>query len=424
MALFSRNKQPQGNVIQTISDSFMAWISGQSSTAPVQTNESALENAAVNCAVKTISEAVASVPIDLKKITYKNGLKYTTYDEKHWAAKLINRPNSFMTRMEFFETMTAHMMLGKGALLIKVQVGSEVRELLPVQPNVWTLEILDDGSHRFRVNMANGNQQIFLPEQVVYLHGMGIDGYSGVSAIQKARTAIGISSTLEKQSISIAANGGRPAGILTFENELTPEKRKLLKEQWQASYSNGASGTAILDGGARYLPMTMSHTDAQFLESRQHQVAEIARIFKIPTPMLFNGEAITPETLRYFNIHCVKPYFVRWEEALKRDLLKDHPDYFFDFADEELLRASPAEQANYFKQALGAGGSMAWLALNDVRAALYMDPIDEDWAKVPSRGGYELAGASDDQISNEVGKRLKQGKQEQPAKDQDDADGQ
>lgn len=391
LGFFDRKPKTNQTVISRISDSFSGWISGAGGSAPSLTHETATETAAVLCAVQTISEAVASIPIDVKTITIKNGLRYTTQQPDHWLAGLLTAPNSYMTRMEFIETLTAHMVLGRGALAIKTVVNNRIKELIPVMPNVWTLEILANGGHQFRVNLANGSQAVFQPKDVLYLHGTGLDGFSGLSAIQKARTAIGIGNTLEKQSLDISANGGRPAGVLSFSSPLSAEQREQLRESWATSYTNNKHGLAILDGDAKYSPLAMNHVETQHLESRKHQINEIARAFKVPAAMLFSGEKIDADTMRYFNTQSIKPYIVRWEEAIRRDLLYNDPNTIVDFADDEILRASPEQQANYFKQALGAGGSQAWLSLNDVRASLFLDPIDEPWAKVPSRGGYELS---------------------------------
>lgn len=43
---------------------------------------------------------------------------------------------------------------------------------------------------------------------------------------------------------------------------------------------------AVLEGGMKYTPISISPEQAQFLETRKFQVNEIARIFRVPPHMV------------------------------------------------------------------------------------------------------------------------------------------
>ena len=219
--------------MKRVSDMMVGWISNGTTTAPTLNHETALQAGSVLSAVRCISEGVASAPIRLIEQTKANGLARTRTADDHALHKLLQRPNDFQTSFEFIEGMVANAVLGKGALAIKVQVGNEVRELLPVMSGVWTQEQLTDGSSRFLVNMADGSQAVFTNKQVLFFRGLSLDGYSSVSAIEAARTAVGIANSLESQTLRSASSGGRPSGVLSFPEGMSPETKEKLRTQWQ-----------------------------------------------------------------------------------------------------------------------------------------------------------------------------------------------
>ena len=61
-----------------------------------------------------------------------------------------------------------------------------------------------------------------------------------------------------------------------------------LRESWNQTFggTGNAGKVAILEEGLHFKPITMSPQDSQLLETRQYQLNEIARIFRIPPHML------------------------------------------------------------------------------------------------------------------------------------------
>lgn len=388
-----RKRQGEPSVINRVSDNF-GWLFGGSGTAPALTNTTALSSTAVLACVRAISEGVAQTPIRLIETFEENGLERTRVAKSHTAHKLMQRPNSFQTTFEFIEGMVANAVLGKGALAIKVQVGSEVRELLPVPSGVWTMEMLSDSSYQFRVQFTDGSQQVFNQKQVLFFRGLSLDGYSSVSAIEAARNAVGISSGLETASLRAATSGGRPSGILSFADGMTPETKEKLRETWQTRYSaGGEGGIAVLDGNTTFTAMNMTAADSQFLENRKFQTSEICRIFRVSPALVFDeGQKIDATAMRFHITNTLMPWMKRFEQALNRDLLNGDTRYHWDFDEFDLLRADFREMGDFVTKMLGAGGQNSVLSLNECRIELGFDPIDEEYARKPSRGGYEISG--------------------------------
>lgn len=371
---------------------------GTAAGAAVNPN-SAVDVTAVFCAVRVLSEGLAQVPVRLIKETQDSAGRTTrTIERGHWAHRLMAvKPNDWQTPFEFREYAAFCAVLGDGFLGIKNTVGGEVREILPVPIGSWRVEQLPDWSLRFAVTLADKTQRYFTQDQVFYFRGPTFDGYRGLNAVRKAREAIGLSSVLEKQQARLAGNGGKPSGVLSFAEPLSPDSKEKLREAWQEKYGpNGAGGVAILDGSAKFESMTMTSVDAQHVETRKHQIEEIARAFRVHPIMLMHSNTTTTfasaeQHFRNHVVHSLGPWMVRFEQVCHRDILNRDPQLRIDLDERGLMRGDFKDQADYYTKALGAGGQPGWLTVNEIRSERDMNPIGDAWADTVPRGAMGMA---------------------------------
>lgn len=111
------------------------------------------------------------------------------------------------------------------------------------------------------------------------------------------------------------------------------------------SGSGNTGRTAVLENGMEWVSMGMTAEDAQLLESRKFSVAEIARIFRVPPPMIGDLERATfanvTELTRSFAVHTLSPWLSRWEAAIERQLLTQderRSGLYVEFSLDGLLR--------------------------------------------------------------------------------------
>jgi HK97 family phage portal protein len=137
-------------------------------------------------------------------------------------------------------------------------------------------------------------------------------------AWQQCREAIGLALAQEAELVKLIESGMRPTGVLTFESAMSNDAIERAQVQFNALKK--VKGTAILDGNAKYHPLGMSGVDMQFLEMRRHQVAEIARAFRVPLNMLQELERITHQNAeqlgRQFLQFTMLPWLTMWEHEL------------------------------------------------------------------------------------------------------------
>jgi len=227
---------------------------------------------------------------------------------------------------------------------------------------------------------------------VFYLRGPSQDGVRAIPAIRAAREAIGLSQALERAQAKLAGSGGKPSGVLSMAQKLSPEALKRFEETWRSKYGpNGEGGIAVLDGDAKFSSFTMTSVDAQYIETRRMQIEEIGRAFRVQPIMLMQADkaatyASAEQMFRVHVIHTLGPWVQRFEEAVNSDILGNADGLAFDLDERNLLRGDFAAQAEYYTKALGAGGQPAWMTANEVRADVGQNPSNEAWADRLSPG--------------------------------------
>ena len=367
------------------------WPFGTASGRAVS-EATALQVSAVFCAVRVIAEGIAQIPIRIIREEYDGDKLFRRVEREHWAHDLLcTAPNDWQTSFEFREFAVFSAVLGGGFLGIKnVDERGRVVEILPVPAGGWTVDQDRDWNLIYRVTYADKTSGVFTPSEVLHLRGPSLNGYRGLNAVSVAREAIGLSSALERQQARLAGNGGKPSGVLSFPQALKPETRAKLKESWAEKYGpDGDGGIAILDGDAKFHSLTMTSVDAQHLETRRHQIEEVARAFRVHPIMLMHSNTTTTfasaeQHFRNHVIHTLGPWMARFEQACNRDILSGEPNLRVDLDERGLLRGDFKDQAEYYAKALGAGGGRGWMTQNEIRSERDMNPVmDPEADRVP-----------------------------------------
>jgi len=192
-----------------------------------------------------------------------------------------------------------------------------------------------------------------------------------------ARNSLGTAIAGDRAAAKMFASGALHSGIVTPEEDVTEEEAKTIKESLNAKVSGweNAGEIAVVNRRLKFTPWTMSLEDAQFLQSRQFQVEEIARWTGVPPHLLMQTEKQTSwgtgvaEQNRGLSRFTLQSYTSRTEERLSR-LLPAPRFCEFDFAG--LLQPAPEVEIPLLIQQVAAG----LMTPNEARRIRGMDPID------------------------------------------------
>jgi HK97 family phage portal protein len=128
------------------------------------------------------------------------------------------------------------------------------------------------------------NRKTLPPGRVFHLANFGVNGLEGMSPVELHRRSIGIGLNVEATELSTYENGGVPRGLLKTPKRLSKEAVERLRENWNNIHGGpeNAGNVAVLEEGMEWVATTLKHDDQQFLQLRQFQVLDIARIFRVP----------------------------------------------------------------------------------------------------------------------------------------------
>ncbi|KAA8606015.1 phage portal protein [Salipiger aestuarii] len=328
---------------------------------------SAMRVPAVACAVGLISETIGALPVKL----YERASKATLTD--HDAYRLVHdEANEWTSAAELRRNLTLDALLyGAGhAQVIRLADGSPY-ELHRLEPGKVQREYEPDGEPFYLATTDSGQARLSFRDV------LRIDAMGGTSPITLGREAIALALSFETHIGSLFANGGRPSGVIKATKILDVDAKKKLAASWFNTHGGTRSGgTAVLDEGMDYLPLSTTLADAQFAENRLEQIREIARIFRVPPTMLFELSrgtwSNTEEMARQFMQITLKPWLTAWSWAYARCLLTpaERAAAYFEAVTDDLLTTDTAARAT----AYGQYRSMGAMTANEVRSGLNLPP--------------------------------------------------
>jgi HK97 family phage portal protein len=293
--------------------------------------ETAMTTSAVFACVGLLAESIAQLPVKL----YRRRGPAREEIKDHWIRSLLyKRPSPWQTSFEWRETAMMHLCLRGNFYAYKTRDSAgRVMELLPLHPDTVSVRQLDDWELEYLVTLKGGRQIRCGRRDVFHVRYRSLNGFTGLSPIAYQRETIGLSIAAQNHGAAVFSNGARPGGVLTHPSKLSEESAKRLRENWDAAYGGGNAGrTAVLEDGMTFTTVSMTNSDAQYLETRKFQVEDIARIFGVPLFMIQStekttswGSGIEQMSMGYVR-YTLLPWARRWEQAIKRDIVAEERD--------------------------------------------------------------------------------------------------
>ncbi|TFE30827.1 phage portal protein [Cohnella luojiensis] len=356
------------------------------------TDESAMRVTAYLAAVKIISETIASLPLNVYQD--KNGKRERATDHPLYEI-LHYQANPEMTAYSFRETIQGHICnWGNGYAYIDRNGAGAVTALWPLLPDRTRPDRDKNGNLIYWTLLPNTNEPRRLDAfDVLHIPGFGFDGIVGYNPVKLAQEAIGLSLAAEEFGATFFGNGATPSGVIEYPEALSDKALENYKTEARAAYQGltNAHKLMILEEGLKYHQVTIPPDAAQFLETRKFQIAEIARVFRVPLHMLQELDRSTNNNIEHqsieFVVHTIRPWLVRWEQKIRMQLISKRErraGYYSEFVVEGLLRGDTKSRYESYGVALDKG----WMNPNEVRALENQNPYEGgDTYRVPLNTG-------------------------------------
>lgn len=391
---------PLSNPAQWLYDAF-----GASGTVagPAVNELTAIRATTVFRCISIIANTIASLPFNV----YKRTAEGREGASQHPNYKLIHdQPNDITSSYTFRQIITTGLLTnGNGFGVIGRNAGGRILDLLQVPPqDVEVARAGGPGSYRleYRVHL-DGKPFDVAQKDILHVPGLGFDGVRGLSVIAAVgRQAISLDLALEEFQARLMSASMRPSGVVEVDKSLSPEALDNLRAAFKRLYSGveKAGSTVFLDRGMKFSAMQISPEDAQTLENRHFQVADIARIYGVPLHLLGEtdkatswGSGIEQQQIAFVE-YVIRPWLVSIEQEFNRKLFK--APYFCEFSLQGILRGDSKARSAFYSSGINNG----WLKPNEARRLENLgaedggDQLFINSASVPiDQAGQEAAGA-------------------------------
>ncbi|WP_313140298.1 phage portal protein [Leclercia sp.] len=368
-----------GRLVSPDNGSQMAGTSAYGTVGEsVVSDERNMSISTVWACIRLISTVTASLPMDVFE-TVDNQRKKV--DNQNPLAKLLRfRPNNFMTALEFREAMTMQLCAYGNAYahLERNSVG-DVISLLPLMSA--NMDVRLDGKNVIYRYRRDSEYVDFKQKEIFHLKGFGFNGLVGLSPLAFSAKSAGVAIAMEDNQREFFANGAKSPQILMTDGKmLTKEQRGQLEENFKEIAGGPVRKRLwILESGFTTQPIGISPQDAQMLEARKFQVAELARFYGVPPHLVGDvekttswGSGIEQQNLGFLQ-YTLKPYLDRWEYSIERWLVKEsdqgrlHAEHNLD----GLLRGDSASRATFMQTMVNTGIR----TVNEVRRLDNLPPL-------------------------------------------------
>jgi HK97 family phage portal protein len=356
-------------------------------SAPTIGDEGALRLTAVYGAVRILSESVAQLPLILYERQQAGGKSRAVGGRLY--RLLHDAPNEEMTSFELREMMMVSLCLrGNAYCEVVWDRRGQVESLWWLHPDMVQVRRGENGRLLYDVRPPLGKLVTLTRGQIWHVRGMSLDGVTGLSPISvHAQGALRLARAADSYGAAFFENGARPSGLLEYPGVLDDDAFRRLDQSWSARHGSGlnnAQRIAILEEGMTYKPISLSNNEAQFLETRRYQVADIARIFRVPLHKLAELSSATFSNIEHQSLEFVRdaldPWLRRFEQSISRDLMvgAERERYFAEFLVEGLLRGDISGRY----EAYAKGRMHGWLSADDVRERENENPLPDGQGKI------------------------------------------
>ncbi|WP_373833166.1 phage portal protein [Delftia acidovorans] len=352
---------------------------GSSSAGVRVTPESALALPILQNCVTLLAESLASCPAELYERTEDGGRKSATshpaYDVLRFA------PNEMQTPYDRIELSQMNAGLrGNSYSFIERRDDGNVMALWPLDTAKVTVLKGPDMLPYYRVAGIPDP----LPMRLVHhVRWASLNGYTGLSPVQLHAESVGLAQAIRQYTGKSFANGATVSGVIERPKEAAAIKDQKsidrIVDQWGNKFGgiDNAKKVALLQEGMTFKPVSMNNVDADVAAILKLSGVDVARIYKVPLPMVNDLEKANYNTIEQLLIQfvafCLLAWAKRHEQAMTRDLIlpQDRRRYYVEFNLSGLLRGD--QKSRY--EAYAIGRQWGWLSVNDIRRLENMPPV-------------------------------------------------
>lgn len=348
----------------------------KSTAGQLVNRESAVALSAVWACIRLLTSAVSRMPVDT--LIDRDGVP-RPYPAPRWLnMPILANPNANRVT-HFAEVMVSLLLDGNAFILTNRDNNNEVSEVIVLDP--LDVEVNDgkdgDGKDARVYKIRQQGQQIEKDaNDICHLLLQPFPGMKrGISPLEAARQMIGLGLAAQEYGSKFFTEP-TPPGVIEVPRESRVDAKQLIAD-WMDARAKASHAPGVLTGGGTFRPLQITNEQAQFLELRQFQVAEVARWYGVPPHLIGDverstswGTGIEQQGIGFVT-YSLNDYLVLIEEGYRR--LVPNPQSYLRFNRNALLRGDAASRAKLYDTLWKIGA----INDNEIRAK-------EDWQPKPA----------------------------------------
>jgi HK97 family phage portal protein len=351
------------------------FFSGKTMAGEMVSGPTSLQNATVWACLTYLGRTVGQLPWRVMVETSEGVCKRVP---THPVDRLLSRrPCPEIPPLAWREMMVVWAaMHGNAVAEIVPDARGLAAALHPIDPNRITFKRdRDTGELLYEISNELGSPAILRSHQVFHVRGFG-NGAVGLDVVSYAAESIGWAKATQVFGSTYFGNGARAAGFIQTKPGMTKGAKEALDREIAAKHggAKNAHKWALLDADMKAEKITDAPDQAQFIETRQHQVEEICRWFGVPPHKVMHMLRSTFSNIEHQSIEVVvdsiTPWALRFEQEADYKLFgpQNREGYYTKMDFKGLLRGdfkSRAEGLRIMRDA-GVVSANEWRALEDL----------------------------------------------------------
>jgi len=347
------------------------WGASSGSASGINvTTDNALNLLTVYGCVSLISDTIATLPRD----AYRKRPDGTS-EEVTVTPGWFDQPSPSCDMIEFLtQTLMSLLLDGNAYWGYTIDGNFMPAEIYCLNPT--EVDVRDDGNGVYY--MVRGKRY---RGRMLHIKAMTRPGaLKGLSPVENARQSIGLGLGAQDFAGRFYSNGTTMSGVITTPGELTPDQARDMASGFSRDHGGlkKAWMPGVLTNGATWQQISVTPEQAQFLQSREFQAAEIAAQMFLLDPSMLGIAINRGQNLTYANLtdrgtHLVTFTLGRWIIRLEKAIsfLMPAPQYM-KFNVDALKRADLKTRYESYQIALG---NKPFLKLDEVRELEELPPI-------------------------------------------------
>lgn len=314
--------------------------------------KNALKEATVYACIKILAESLSKLPLKI----YREDETGVNKAVKHYLYKLLKlRPNPYMSASDFAKcNETQRNIYGNAYVNIETDEKGRIVAFWPIDASKVRIWIDDIGLFSsknhiwYEVDVGIERRKLMPNEILHFKSGVTLDGIVGVPPLDYLRATVENAAAAGRFINNFYKQGLQVKGIVQYVGDLNPEAQKKFREKFE-EMSSGLKNShriALMPIGYEFKPISLTMSDAQFLENTELTIRQIATAFGIKMHQLNDLSRAThtnvAEQQRQFYVDTLLPILTMYEQEMTYKLFLDSEldaGYYVKFNVDSILRA-------------------------------------------------------------------------------------